>query len=414
MPISLRARYVFPVEGDPIPDGVVSIEGQRIVACGAGVSPAVHEIRDLGNVAILPGLVNAHAHLDFSDLPAPLGHRGIAFVDWLRCVMAYRRVPARAACRPTALGLDESLRGAVTAIGDIVQPGLPPADSPIEVTAFLELIAPTADRVAAALERAESHLKSTDAAAADQVGNVGLSPHAPYSAHPNLLAAVVELSRQHGIPVAMHVAESREELELLRCGGGPLRRFLQELGAWEATAIRRGGRPLDYLRLLARCHRALVIHGNYLDDEEISLLGATAARMSVVYCPRTHDWFAHRDYPLEKLLAAGATVALGSDGRGSSPDLSLLGEMRCAAQKHPGVALATILRMSTIHGARALGRQTEIGSLAPGKLANLAIVALPESSARDPHDLLFDPAASVAACYCRGVEVYRSGNAAIS
>lgn len=350
--------------------------------------------------------------------------------------MAFRQQPAQTERQPVALGLAESLRGGVTALGDIVQPGEPLVASPIDVTALLELIAPTADRVAAAVELAKAHLVGQtfdcwcgsctavpDKAwqynchpntACPTARNVGLSPHAPYSVHRDLLAAVVELSQRHKIPVAMHLAESPDELELLRHGGGPLRGFLEELGAWDAAAIPRGARPLDYLRLLARAERALVIHGNFLDDEEISLLAAAADRMSVVYCPRTHDWFAHRDYPLEKLLAAGATVALGTDGRGSTPDLSLLGEMRCAARKHPGVPLAAILRMATIAGARALGRETEIGSLAAGKRADLAIVALPDRSADDPHELLFDPAASVVACYCRGAEAYRSGNAAIS
>jgi len=395
----LRARYVFPVSGDPIPDGAVSVEGERIVACGAGGTSAPQEIRDLGNVAILPGLVNAHVHLDFSDLPAPLGQRGIRFVDWIRRVMAFRQQSASEDRQPVVLGIDESLRGGVTALGDIVQPGQPLAASPAEVTALLELVAPTADRVAGVVELAKAHVNAA--------GTRGLSPHAPYSVHPDLLAAVVELSNRHKIPVAMHLAESPEELELLRHGGGPLRIFLEELGAWDATAIPRGTRPLDYLRLLANAHRALVVHGNYLDDEEIAFLGAAADRMSVVYCPRTHDWFAHRDYPLQKLLAAGATVALGTDGRGSSPDLSLLSEMRFAARKHPGVPLADILRMATIHGARALGRETELGSLAPGKRADLAIVSLPDRSAADPHELLFDPAASVVSCYCRGVEAYR-------
>jgi cytosine/adenosine deaminase-related metal-dependent hydrolase len=326
--------------------------------------------------------------------------------------MAFRQQPAQTEQQPAALGLAESLRGGVTALGDIVQPGEPLVASPIDITALLELIAPTADRVATAVELAKAHLADKNVCLTAR--NVGLSPHAPYSVHPDLLAAVVELSQRHKIPVAMHLAESPEELELLRHGGGPLRGFLEERGAWDATAIPRGARPLDYLRLLARTERALVIHGNFLDDEEISLLGAAADRMSVVYCPRTHDWFAHRDYPLEKLLAAGATVALGTDGRGSSPDLSLLGEMRFAARKHPGVPLAAILRMATIAGARALGRETEIGSLAAGKRADLAIVALPDRSADDPHELLFDPAASVVACYCRGAEAYRSGNAAIS
>ncbi len=443
----LRARYVFPASGDPIPDGAVCMEGERIVACGAGVSPAgcfaggtpaPQEIRDLGNVAILPGLINAHVHLDFSDLPAPLGYRGIQFVDWIRHVMAFRQRPTSIDRQPVSLGLDESLRGGVTALGDIVQPVQPLVASPIEVTALLELIAPTADRVAAAVELAKSHVDMRGTASVRPVGqtflsarcvassqadrnvcptagesvrptvsNVGLSPHAPYSVHPDLLGAVVELSQRYKVPVAMHLAESREELELLQHGRGPLRNFLEELGAWDATAIPCGARPLDYLRLLADAHRALVVHGNYLDDEEIAFLGAAADRMSVVYCPRSHDWFAHRDYPLEKLLAAGVTVALGSDGRGSSPDLNLLSEMRFAAQKHPGVPLADFLKMATINAARALGRETEIGSLAAGKRADLAIVALPDRWAADPHELLFDPAASVVACYCRGAEMPR-------
>ncbi len=150
----------------------------------------------------------------------------------------------------------------------------------------------------------------------------------------------------------MHLAESREELELLRTGTGPLRRLLEDFGAWEPGSIRPASRPMDYLRQLAVADRALVIHGNYLDDEEIALLGANAARTSVVYCPRTHDWFGHAPYPLEKMLAAGVVVAFGTDGRGSSPDLSLLAEMRRAAEKHPDVGLDRILQMGTLLGAR--------------------------------------------------------------
>jgi aminodeoxyfutalosine deaminase len=404
----LRARYVFPVTSNPVPDGFVYLEGDRIVACGAGVAPATGETRDLGNVAILPGLINAHTHLNFSDLTAPLGHRGIRLVDWLRLVMEFRQRP-QSDQQATTLGLDESLRGGVTAIADIVQPHQAPSASPVDVTAFLELIAPTADRVAGTLELARAYLQT-----AGRLGVwPGLSPHAPYSVHSELLAAVVELSRRHEIPVAMHLAESPEELDLLRHGSGPLRDFLDELGAWDATAYPCPTRPLDCLRLLASAHRALIVHGSYLDDEEIGFLAANAQRMNVVYCPRTSAWFAgpvgqserrRGGYPLERMLAAGVTVALGTDGRGSSPDLSLLGEMRFAARRHPGVPLACIVRMATLDGARALGQETECGSLAPGKRADLAVVALPDRAAADPHELLFDPAATVVACYRSGDE----------
>ena len=231
-----------------------------------------------------------------------------------------------------------------------------------------------------------------------------LSPHAPYSVHRELLSAVVALSAAEQVPIAMHLAESREELELLRHGTGPLRTFLEEIGAWDAAAIPSGSRPIDYLRLLASAHRALVIHGNYLDDEETAFLAANAERMSVVYCPRTHDWFAHCAYPLEKMLAAGVTVALGTDGRGSSPDLSLLSEMRFAARQHPAVPLDRILQLGTVLGAKALGLEQHVGTLEPGKQADLAIVALPDRDATDPHELLLMSEEPVVGRYFRGVE----------
>jgi len=410
--IHLRARYVFPVESEPIPDGFVTLDGDRIAA--VGTRPGWGELHDLGNAAILPGLVNAHAHLDFSRLDAPLGAPGIGFVDWLRRVMDYRQSTAPADSleapdrpSPVVLGLKESLRHGVAAVGDIAQPDWPFADAtslPLNITAFLEIIGPTPDRASAALESANQYLAqsrsstSSDSRRLTASGNnflphnllLGLSPHAPYSVRLELLTELVALSAARQAPIAMHLAESREELELLERGTGPLRNFLEDIDAWDAAAFRSGGKPLDYLHKLARAHRALVIHGNYLDDEEIAFLGARAATITAVYCPRTHERFAHDPYPLEKMLSAGATVALGTDGRGTSPDLNLLAEMRCAARRNPDVARSDILRMATLNGAKALGWSTELGAIAPGKRAALTVVPLPDCDAADPHELLFD------------------------
>jgi aminodeoxyfutalosine deaminase len=413
-PLILRARYVLPVTGDPIPDGFVAIERERIAAVGSwrGVAAACNVVseslvvRDLGNVAILPGLVNAHAHLDFSGLVAPLGHHGIGMVDWIRCVLDYRRQARGQERQAIARGLQESLRLGITTLADIAQPGWPLdalVAAPLRTIAFQELIAPTADRVADTIELARTHLRRVSAAACPNVAP-GLSPHAPYTVHPDLLSAAIELSAAERIPMAMHLAETPEELELLAHGTGPLRQFLGDVGAWDATAIAGPTRPLDFLRLLSTAHRALVIHGNYLDDEEIGFLGGHAERMAVVYCPRSHDWFAHRRYPLEKMLAAGANVALGTDGRASSPDLSLLAEMRFAARRHPGVGLDQVLKLGTIDAARALGLENEIGSLTRGKRADLAIVALPDRDAADSHELVLHGDEPVVACYCGGRE----------
>ncbi len=117
----------------------------------------------------------------------------------------------------------------------------------------------------------------------------------------------------------------------------------------------------------------MVVHGNYLDDEEIHFVGRQRGRMAVVYCPRTHAWFGLARYPLEKLLAAGANVGLGTNSRASSPDLSLLAEMREVARTFPALGRATILEMGTLGSARALGLDAQVGTLEPGKRANLAV-----------------------------------------
>lgn len=428
---ALKARWVFPVSGDPIPDAAVTIQGGRIAAVGK--PPPGVPVEDLGNVAILPGLVNSHVHLEFSDLTAPLGRPGMSVVDWIGEVIAFRRSFARNAQGAVGRGLEESLRCGTTTLGEIAQPNWssePLVEAGLRAVVFLELIAPTPDRVEAAMDSALRHL---DSAGLSGDLHPGLSPHAPYSVHPALLRRVVDLAREKGVrtvfrssdrakdeldprnaargrknssdpffpPVAFHLAESDAELELLRTGSGTLGDLLRDLGITGTLAFWLG-RPLDYLVELAPAHRALVIHGNYLDDEEIAFVARHPETMSIVYCPRTHAYFGHKTYPLETMLSAGATVALGTDSRASSPDLSVLAEMRQAANRHPSVPLSTVLRMGTLNGARALGLDAEVGSLEPGKSADLAIVALPGRDAPDPHELLFHSDEPVVATWVRG------------
>jgi cytosine/adenosine deaminase-related metal-dependent hydrolase len=382
---TLAARYVFPVTGDPVPEGMVVVDEGRIVSVGSVACRG--QLEDLGNVAILPGLVNAHTHLELSGFQRPLGTAGMSLPEWIRQLMAAR--PAVDARRAVCRGLAECEWRGVAALGDIAQPGWsaePLAESPIRTTVFLELIGPTAARRDAAIELARQHL---GARRPDAAWQAGLSPHAPYTVRRDLLDAVVEMSATARVPLAFHLAESREELELLRSGTGPLRELLEELGAWEPGGFAPGGRPLDYLQALAAADRSLVIHGNYFDSEEIAFLGRHAPRMTVVYCPRSHAWFGHSPYPLAGMLAAGALVALGTDSRASAPDLSLLEEMREAAWRHPGVTAEQFVRMATLNGAKALGLDRELGTLEPGKAAELTIVPLPERSG-DPYKLLLN------------------------
>lgn len=399
--IAFKARFVFPVSGPPLAGGVVTIAGDRITAVGRSPDGPC-EIEDLGNVAILPGLVNAHTHLEFSDIPRPLGEPGMIFPEWIRRVVKFRR--GRASDPRTAVrrGLEECLTAGTTALAEIAQGDWPREEFenwPIEATVFLEAIGLAPERAAAKLDEARKHLAS----ASGEHIRPGLSPHAPYTVHPELFAELVSLAANANAPIAFHLAESPEELELLATGGGPFRDLLESLGAWNPTALPLGTRPLDYLRRLADARvRALVIHGNYLDAEEISLLAKARERMSVVYCPRTHAYFAHARHPLPRLLAAGANVAIGTDSRASNPDLSVLEELRWIAREFPELPPETILELGTLRGAQALGQADRIGSLVPGKLTDLAIVALPVREARDPHELLFDSPLPVVKTIYRG------------
>ena len=440
---TLRARYVFPVSAPPVCGGAVTIAGDRIVAVGA--RPAGGPVRDMGDAAILPGFVNAHTHLEFSDLSAPLGRPGGGLVEWLQHVVEHRRShqPGDSA---VSHGLIQSAVCGTTLLGQISQPGAsirPFQRSGLRATVFLELIAPTRQREEDALRLAADYLdegsfvpvdwptphsaqhvlpaRSDQHTTAPEISRHtalpasaaqprrGLCPHAPYSVRWQLLPKLAALSAASGIPLAMHLAESQEEIDFLATGQGPLREFLEERGAWEPGIIRPGSQPLDYMRVLAEAHRVLVVHGNYLDSEEIGFAAGHRRKMAVVYCPRTHDFFRHRPYPLAKMLEAGVCVALGSDSRASTPDLSMLSEMRHAAQAHPEVPTDAILKMATINGAEALGWSDLAGSLAPGKLADLAVVALPGRNAKDPHRLLLDSELPVIAAYCGGRELCVDG-----
>ncbi len=376
---TLRARWIAPVDRPPLHDAWISIRGDRIVALGQG-TPDGNAI-DLGDTLIVPGLVNAHTHLEFSDLAAPLGAPGQPLPHWIRGVLAWRRsTPASESA--ISRGLAESAAAGTTLLADIVQPtgrGAFRTEPPVPVVALLEMLGLGDERRRQLEALAAEHLVDRSLA-----GGVlpGLSPHAPYSTHPELVAAAVRLAGSH--PVAMHLAESREELELLATGGGPFRALLEELGVWQSEVFAAPRRPLDYLELLAGAQRALVIHGNYLADDEIGFLAARADRLSLVYCPRTHEYFRHEPYPLAALVRAGVSLAVGTDSRASNPDLSVLSELRAIHRLHPQLDPNTILELGTLAGARALGLAADHGSLTPGKLANLAIVPLPKADARDP------------------------------
>jgi cytosine/adenosine deaminase-related metal-dependent hydrolase len=206
---------------------------------------------------------------------------------------------------------------------------------------------------------------------------MGLSPHAPYSTTPDLLRGAAEASRELHWRLMTHVAESDEEVDMFKHRKGPLFDWLQS----QRDMSDCGG--ISPVQCLERCgvlgENSLAVHANYLEPEDIDLLAAR--NVSVVHCPRSHDYFGHRAFPYGELAAAGVNICLGTDSLVSvlktskAPrELSLFAEMQTMASRRPELPPATLLRMATIGGAAALGRRGDLGQLSPDALADLIVI----------------------------------------
>lgn len=396
---SYRARWLFPVDGDPIENGTVEIECGRIAAVHSRLDPYAE---DLGNVALIPGLVNAHTHLEFSHLGEPIGPAH-PFTGWIRALVAHRREQAAAPATSIAQGLQECLNCGVTTVGEIAtsdEQWDSGKDSQPRVIVFRELLGLRPEQSAEQLRIAHGHV-SRYTEKPDRI-IAGLSPHAPYSVHPELFRKLIDLAKQSQLPVAMHLAETRAELELLADGTGEFAEMLRAFGVWSDDAIPRGSTPLDYLHVLVDAPRALIVHGNYLTTEELDFI-AGHPQLTLVYCPRTHAYFGHSPHTWQALLSQrNDAVALGTDSRASNPDLDLWGEVLFLKRQFPQADPALLLQLATLNGAHALGLEETVGSLSTGKQADIAVVALPEAGSGSAFSLLFDSSSRVVSTMCQG------------
>jgi Cytosine deaminase and related metal-dependent hydrolases len=378
--IRLRCRWLYRGTGKPLEDQVLSIHHGRIESIDHAGAQA--PTLDAGDVAIIPGLVNCHTHLEFTHLTTPLEPRR-EFARWIETVIWHRRGWVGDVVDSIDNGLEESLREGVTALAETATSdwlfSRSDPQSPPRMLVFREILGLRESGVVDQLSTAELFLKN---AAQREIPNVGLSPHAPYSLHPELFRGLCDLAVSRNVPLSMHLAESPAELELLESGTGPLVDLFTQMGLWQPDVIPRGTKPLAYLKELARAPRALVIHGNLLDDEEIRFL-ESQPQMSVVYCPRTHAAMQESVHPWMSMRERGINVVLGTDSRASNPDLSLWNELAHLHQQFPALPASELLPMITAKAARALGWD-DLGFITPGARANLCLVRLPSGGEETP------------------------------
>lgn len=375
-------------------DVTVRIDDGRLTSVESGRAA---DAIDLGSVAMIDGLVNAHTHLEFSGFASPIPTAG-RFTDWIRSVVAHRRANPGDLTDTIRSGLQESLESGTTLVGDIATSNWTRHDYAVPGicgVVFHELLGLLPERIAQQHEIVQSLRRNIDAASAEISGHpdaadmvpsmtIGISPHAPYSTHLEIVRAAVDIALETGCPLAMHLAETRAELELLADRTGEFREMLTDFGIWRDDPAWFGRRPLDYLEVLAKAPRSLIVHGNYLDDDELKFLAARP-QMTLVYCPRTHAAFGHSEHPWRRALELGVRVALGTDSRASNPDLSLFAELQFLAARSPDVSHIELLQLGSSAGRSALGFDQR-------NEANFTLIRLEDSARQLPHKNLFSPA----------------------
>jgi len=404
-PTLLLADWIAPMDRALVRHAAMLIDGTTIAEVGSA-DELRHQYPHAETITwpdsiLVPGLVNAHVHCELSgDVIDPVGSAsadrlfmaspgkennrsaeadptqtistGDRFVAWLKRVIAAAPVDATArqarAAENTRESIRQCLQFGVTTIGDISRHcGVTRqaiAQSPLRAVSFGEITAMAQRR-----GMLDENIKlATDTTHASEKMRIGVTPHAPYSVEIPAYQRCVQL----GLPIATHLAETPDEAEFLADYTGPLRDLWDWLGFWDDAVPTFAGGPIRLAQSVGLLHAAAVLaHVNYCDDAELDILAAGNA--SVVYCPRTHRFFGHAPHRWRDMLARGINVAVGTDSRASSPDLNLLDDLRLLRQIAPDMPAQTLWQLATTRAAAALGLSGTVGSLTPGKQADVLV-----------------------------------------
>lgn len=384
-----RARWVLPIGQPPVDGGWVESSDGRITRVGAGMPPGAAE--DLGDVALLPGLVNAHTHLELSWMaglvpPAP------SMDEWIKTLVRLRRTGApggveaeRAAARDAASTL---VATGTVLVGDIANTLITPdilRESGLGGVVFHELIGFNAADPVGMVRDAWLRVNALDSRTSSEPAiQFSVGAHAPYSVSPALFRAIV--GRPSSAPRAIHLGESVEEIEFLKTGRGPIRTALEELGVWASGWSAPGVDPVRYAADVGYLSPGtLVVHGVHLTDDGLDHLRRTGAVL--VTCPRSNLWVGAGAPRLAHFYAARLNVAIGTDSLASVGTLNLFDELAEMRRLAPEITAATLLDSATRAGASALGFARDFGTIEPGKRPGLVAVNVPAAE-RDVEEYL--------------------------
>jgi aminodeoxyfutalosine deaminase len=391
--IVISPTWIVPIETDAIRDGFLVACNGRIEYVGQELPNRFASLprRRLKQTAILPGWINSHCHLEFSDLEQPIPPRG-PFNTWLSDVMQRRvastpaSLEAQQEARKSAIqrGLTEAWRGGTRWIVDNVtspwspewigewnrdnvqtMPELVKSSLVPNQVAIVQPCPEIIDVQPLRFEQTSDFFaKQLTAPKSKSVARVGIAPHAPYTASLNAVRYACEVSRECETLVTMHLAETREELEWLDHRSG-------SLGDWIRTRLSQEhlasiGTVSQHLDVLENAYRSLVVHGNYLTPEQIVWLAARQAHMAVVVCPRTHEWFGHTIHPMADFLERGGNLFLGTDSKASNPSLEMWPEAQMVQRWFPELAPRTLASLISSRPSRFFQPNPKVGLLEEG------------------------------------------------
>jgi len=381
-PLALRARIILPVSQPAIEDGAVLVSRGRIAAVGRWrdlrhKAPAC--VHDLGDAIVLPGLVNAHCHLDYTDMAGAIPPPR-SFLDWIEAIVALKAAWGYTDYAQSWLnGAKQLLHSGCTTVADIeAVPELLPeiwTATPLRVISFLELISVRRrQRPATLVWQATRMIHELPAGRS----RAALSPHALYTTNPELLKFARRAAHRARWPLTMHVAESGLEFDMFQNGRGAMFNWLRKNGRdMDDCGTRSPVQQLAALKLLSP--RFLAVHVNHLASGDARLLARASA--SVVHCPRSHAFFRHTPFPFTELHDARVNLCLGTDSLASigkdnrrKPELDLFAELRAFAAQQPGLAPEEFLDLVTRNPAAALGEHGRLGELTRRAQADLLVL----------------------------------------
>ena len=425
----LSAPYVLPISREPIEDGAVAIEKDKIVAVGtlkelSEKFPGTKN-ESFGEAVIMPGFVNAHSHLEITAMRGFLDDVEEDFYSWLIKLTVTRaeKLTENDIETSAVLGALEGARAGVTCFGDIGRMGKAGFEALKTVGLRGVLFQETefspdnknADGDFKKLKERFLRLKETET----DLVKVGLSPHAPYTVSQTLFEKITDYALRENIKITIHAAESAEEQELMTNGTGFFADVYKKYGfEWHNPGLS-SIQYLDKIGVLSA--KPLLAHCVQVSERDIELIAASGT--SVAHCPKSNAKFGHGVAPLEKFLDSFVKTSFGSDSVASNNTCDILEESRFATLSARNLAdrkrflnPVEIIETATLGGAKALGLESRTGTLEAGKQADLTVISLDEPAQMPVNDiysaLLFaSNARDVCLTMVAGEEICRDGRA---